>query len=291
MTARAALRLGRVSNLPTVWTNVLAGAVIAGAGLSDARVGLVLAAASLLYLGGMFLNDWCDREIDARERGARPIPAGDASARAVLIAGACMLVLAVGLLALAGLALTDGAGWWPIGAGLALVAAILLYDVRHKQTPWAPLVMAACRWLVYIVAAAAVVGAPPALAVGAGALLAVHIVGLTAIAAQENLRRLENAWPVLMLAIPVVAAIVTGLVTNALAILFAAAFGGAVAVGVWLLRRRASGDIGLAVTTLIAAIALLDAALIAAAGDAPLAWLAGGCFLLTVALQRLVPGT
>jgi len=42
------LRLGRISNLPTVWSNVLAGTLLAGA-QPDVNTGLVLLAASLLY--------------------------------------------------------------------------------------------------------------------------------------------------------------------------------------------------------------------------------------------------
>jgi len=38
VTCPTALRLGRVSNLPTVWTNVLAGAVLSGARLAPGRV-------------------------------------------------------------------------------------------------------------------------------------------------------------------------------------------------------------------------------------------------------------
>ena len=43
MTLRDALLLGRVSNLPTVWTNMLAGAVLSGAAvqLSPALLGLI----------------------------------------------------------------------------------------------------------------------------------------------------------------------------------------------------------------------------------------------------------
>jgi 4-hydroxybenzoate polyprenyltransferase len=46
-----------------------------------------------------------------------------------------------------------------------------------------------------------------------------------------------------------------------------------------------------AVVSLIAGIALLDAVLIAAAGAPGVAWLAVGGFVLTLGLQRLVPGT
>jgi 4-hydroxybenzoate polyprenyltransferase len=42
-----ALVLGRVSNLPTVWTNTLAGVAIAGGALTDPRVGPLLVAFSL----------------------------------------------------------------------------------------------------------------------------------------------------------------------------------------------------------------------------------------------------
>ena len=67
MKLSVALRLGRVSNLPTVWSNTLAGTVIAGG--EPWRLGTLLAALgiSLLYVAGMYLNDAFDREIDANE--------------------------------------------------------------------------------------------------------------------------------------------------------------------------------------------------------------------------------
>jgi hypothetical protein len=52
------LRLGRVSNLPTVWTNVLAGAVLSGGDWRNWRLGLMLVAMSSFYVGGMYLNDY-----------------------------------------------------------------------------------------------------------------------------------------------------------------------------------------------------------------------------------------
>src|SRR5262245_42903634 len=96
------LRLGRVSNLPTVWTNVLAGAVLAGADWHDWRLGPVLLAMSMFYVGGMYLNDYFDRTIDARERPERPIPSGAIRAGAVgaiglgLLAGGAVMAVAMG---------------------------------------------------------------------------------------------------------------------------------------------------------------------------------------------------
>ena len=55
---RAYLLLARISNMPTVWTNVLAAHVAAGAALDT--VPAAAAAMSCLYMGGMVLNDVCD---------------------------------------------------------------------------------------------------------------------------------------------------------------------------------------------------------------------------------------
>src|SRR6185295_15322053 len=71
------LLLARVSNLPTVWTNVLAGMVTRDAPPDWPTFAQIAVAASLFYSGGMFLNDACDAEYDARSRPERPIPSGD----------------------------------------------------------------------------------------------------------------------------------------------------------------------------------------------------------------------
>src|SRR5712691_5360115 len=95
MKCRTYLRLGRVSNLPTVWTNVLAGVVLAGSALEPTTLIALLVVFSLFYVGGMFLNDAFDRHIDARERPERPIPSGLASAREVFGIGYGMLAAAL----------------------------------------------------------------------------------------------------------------------------------------------------------------------------------------------------
>src|SRR5574339_414061 len=97
------LRLGRVSNLPTVWTNVLAGVSVAREPLAFLALAL-----SLFYIGGMYLNDAFDREIDARERPERPIPSGQVKATTVFAVGYGLL--AAGLAALATEAAWAGQG-------------------------------------------------------------------------------------------------------------------------------------------------------------------------------------
>src|SRR6478672_12325365 len=97
--ANTLLRLGRVSNLPTVWTNVIAGATITNDAANLVDVALVGLAMTTFYMGGMYLNDFFDRDIDARERPGRPIHAGDISAGAVSAIGFALLAVGAALLA------------------------------------------------------------------------------------------------------------------------------------------------------------------------------------------------
>lgn len=282
MSLRTALRLGRVSNLPTVWTNALAGAVLAvGAGVPAGSLLVAALALSLFYLGGMWLNDAFDAEIDAAERSTRPIPSGEIGRGTVFLVGGALLLLGAALAAVLGAAAAV--------AGVALAGAILLYDAIHKRTELAPLVMGATRFLCYALAALAVGALPGAALLGAAGLLA-YVVGLTYAARQEAYDRLERAWPLAVLAAPlVVALLMSG--GGALALLLCAALALVMGLALRLLFRRQRGDVPRAVVTLIAGISLYDAALIAGAGAVGWALLAVAAFGLTLLLQRVVPGT
>lgn len=282
MKLRTALRLGRVSNLPTVWTNTLAGAVLAGAGGTGAQFALMLLAFSLFYTGGMFLNDAFDAPFDAAQRPERPIPSGEIGARAVFSWGFGLMAAGIALLAWIGIA--------PALAGVTLATAITFYDWRHKQNLLGPVVMGLCRVLVYVGAGLCVTLAlPDRLWIGA-ALMWCYLIGLTYVAKQENLGRVENLWPLLFLAAPVAYGAWLA-AARPLAGLFWLLFSGWVLVALWFLRRRAKGDVPRAVVSLIAGISLLDALLIAAAGAPALAVLALAGFGVTLFLQRYVVGT
>src|SRR6187399_237800 len=82
---RAYLLLARISNLPTVWTNVLAAYVVAGASRESLPVASI--AVSLFYIAGMLLNDAFDAPVDARARADRPIPNGDVTRTEVFTVG------------------------------------------------------------------------------------------------------------------------------------------------------------------------------------------------------------
>jgi 4-hydroxybenzoate polyprenyltransferase len=286
----AALRLGRVSNLPTVWTNTLAGIVLAGGSALDARTLPLLLALSLFYVAGMYLNDAYDAEIDARERPERPIPSGQVSAETVFAVGFGMMALGLALLAWIGYGVRGGTGIGPVLGGLGLGAAIVIYNRRHKDNPLSPVLMGICRVLVYATAGLAIAyELPPALLFGA-LLLLCYLIGLTYVAKQETLGEVRNLWPLVFLAAPVVYAL-TVAAQNATAAILCLGFVIWIGVALWFLRRRQPGDVPRAVISLIAGISLLDAVLLAAAGATQVAWLAVLAFLLTLALQRAVPGT
>jgi 4-hydroxybenzoate polyprenyltransferase len=173
---RSYLLLARVSNLPTVWTNVLAGFVAAGPAAEWGSFSRIAGAISLFYAGGMFLNDAFDVGFDRHARPERPIPSGDATRWEVLLAGGVLVASGELFLAPHGLALS---------LGLALAAAIVFYDYRHKGVAAAPLVMGLCRALVYCIGAAAA-GVVSGSALAGAAIIGSYVVVLTVVAKQSG---------------------------------------------------------------------------------------------------------
>jgi len=145
---RGYLELLRPPNVVTAIADVLAGYAVAGRG-QGSRLAWLLGATVCLYAGGVVLNDYCDRAIDASERPERPIPSGRVTARA---AGALGVVLLV-----AGVFLAFGGGAAAGAVAMALAACIIVYDGRAKRYAFAgPVVMGSCRALNLVLGMAAV---------------------------------------------------------------------------------------------------------------------------------------
>jgi 4-hydroxybenzoate polyprenyltransferase len=229
---RAYLLLSRVSNLPTVWSNVLAGCVLAAPIVQWPVFYRLAIAVSLLYTSGMFLNDAFDYESDAVARPDRPLPAGEVSVVAAFVVG--FSLMAVGELIIA----AQGATYAPAVWGLGLAVAILYYNARHKRDPLGPLIMGICRGLVYCVAASAIAPVlPPSVSIAAVVMTA-YVLSLTFVA------------------------------------------------------KKLGPKAGVVIPLLIAGISVVDAAVIALAGGSlPLVLVAIVAGLLTLGLQRVVPGT
>jgi 4-hydroxybenzoate polyprenyltransferase len=276
MQLRTALRLGRVSSLPTVTSNVLAAIALAGGFPHASTLVLVCVAMSLFYLGGTFLNDAFDRDFDRVDRTDRPIPAGEVHAATVFDTGFVMLFAGIGLIA--GLAVATGAGGKPVVAAIALGSLIVFYDAHHRNNPWAPLLMGLIRASVYVIAALLVRPDLSSEVLVGAALLVAYLVGLTVLGSG----RFTSLWPLALLGLVFAVARPTG--PTAVPV-YAAFF-------LWVLRalvQLRGRQTRVAVTGLVAGISLLDALLIANLGRPVLAAAAIAAFLATTALQKIVP--
>ena len=68
--------LARISNLPTILSNCLAGTALAGVSSFHFRVLVLMALMSCFYTAGMILNDVCDYRWDAAHKPHRPLVRG-----------------------------------------------------------------------------------------------------------------------------------------------------------------------------------------------------------------------
>jgi len=296
-TLSTALTLGRVSNLPTVWTNTLAGILMAGGSVLSQQTLPLIIAMSLAYIGGMFLNDAFDRHIDAIQRPERPIPAGLVSPRDVFIAGFGMLLLAILLVHLG----SSGNGSATIAATL-LTALIVLYNCWHKANPVSPLIMGLCRLMVYISCALAISSQINTLLLMGSAVTLSYLIGLTYTAKQEQFGHISCFWPLAFLAAPIVFGAYIALLYPLIWIVVAA-------ISLWifhclrLILRRQPGDMPRAVVRLIAGISLIDLLLMLSAinllsHSGPTELFSGliaaiglAAFSCTLLMQRFIAGT
>lgn len=286
--ARAHLSLARISNSPTVVSNALAGAALAGAfGVTFSAASLwtlvlLSLAMVLFYTAGMYLNDLFDLERDRQERPERPLPSGAVSQREALTVTVLLFSAGTFCLSLLGAA--------PLVSGLVLVALIVLYDAWHKTNPLSPVVMAATRVMVYVTAFVAF--SPLTLANGLNApfvfwslLLGLYIVGLTFIAKTET-RTLTGYWPALLLFLPPLLA-AAALPWTLFWLPLGFALWLAYSAGFVYIDRQ----VGRAIGQLIAGVSLLDALVLALFGTLAGAWVALAAFAGTLFLQRYIRGT
>lgn len=278
------LALARISNSPTVVSNTLAGAALAGALWPDGKMGFIAIAMVLFYTAGMYLNDLMDYTIDCRERPERPLPAG-------IVSRSAAVVVALALFSCGSLLLWS-VGPLPFLSGLMLIALIICYDRWHKSNPLSPLLMALCRLMVYITAFLAFSVQSFSTLLIPGSLLVLYVIGLTYIAKTENKPSITNVSIVATLFLPTVYFTARQLqqvqwVTLPLILFFTIW----VAYSVSFAFRSPKRQVGQTVGQLIAGISLLDALVLAASGSLPGTPLALLSFALTLYLQRYVRGT
>ncbi len=191
---RTLLVLGRVSNLPTVWSNCLAGWWLGGGG-NLWKLPFLFLGVSALYTAGMFLNDAFDEAFDRQRRTERPIPSGKISASLVWRLGFAQLGLGILLLLPCGKIAAVSA--------VLLALTILIYDFSHKFLNASPWLMGACRFWVYIIAGATGADGVNGFPIFCGVAMALYVVGLSYVAKRESFRGAVSFWPLLLLIAPI----------------------------------------------------------------------------------------
>jgi len=279
---RTLLILGRASNLPTVWSNCLAGWFLGGGG-EPSRLALLCTGATFLYLGGMYLNDAFDAQFDQQHRPERPIPSGAIRAQSVWRWGFTWLLL--GLLELSLLGESTAV------LAVMLAVSILVYDAIHKIFAFSPILMAGCRFFLVILAASAAEDGVVGLSIWSALVLAAYVVGLSFLARRESTHVVVQPWPSFFLAAPVVLALVINRGEFARRGLLLS-----VILGIWALASlrhifwAAQPNIGRTVSGLLAGIVLVD---LLAVGGGPLALrlVFASLFVLALLFQRFIPAT
>ncbi|MDG1357406.1 MAG: hypothetical protein P8P36_04355 [Akkermansiaceae bacterium] len=177
--ALALLATGRIANLPTVCSNVLAGFCLSSLLLSQSDIGVFAQTASitpllflmlsccLIYVAGCMLGDAVDHSFDLKNRPKRPIPLGILDAPRIRAASYLLFIVALIILSLIS-PLTISLSQQPnhlyegratsiqtheILLGCLLTMVVAGYAFHHKKNKAAALtMMGSCRFLLVILA-------------------------------------------------------------------------------------------------------------------------------------------
>jgi hypothetical protein len=280
---RTLVVLGRVSNLPTVWSNCLAGWWLGG-GENFANLPWLFFGVSALYLGGMYLNDAFDVDFDRQHRPERPIPSGAISLPVVW--GWGLAWLGLGALSLIVIGKTTGA------LALVLILCIIIYDATHKVITASPWLMGACRFWIYVIAGSTASWGVNGWPIWCGVALALYVAGLSHMARLESSRARVPRWPLALLAVPVFLALMMDTGENRVPALLLSLI-----LVLWIARcvrpmfQGGQMNVGRIVSGLLAGIVFVD--WLAVAPGCPPALNAVFLILFgaTLGLQRFVPAT
>ena len=288
--AAGLLALLRPPNVFTAVADSAAGLLLARrAGPVAGDPGLwCLAASACLYLGGIALNDYFDRDVDAVERPERPIPSG-------AVPPAVAAGIGAGLLA-AGIAFAGLAGGSATTVAAVLALAIVLYDAVSKGTAAGFLNMGVCRGLNFYMPMSLAMKSVPTFFFFAPLLLTAYIAVLTYLAREEvggNTRERARGGVTAMTVVAAVTAVAIAPWPAApvgwafLAVLVAR--GAMLFAPLW--TEPGGPTTGRAIGGGILMIPLFDATFVAAAGQAPWAFAVASLMLPAMALRRMYSPT
>jgi len=285
----------RVSNAPTIISNVLVGIALAIQShnieyshlknpppLDFIKPALIVSIILLcIYFGGMILNDAFDVSLDKERRPERPIPQGIITAKTAWSTGLCLLAVSI----LFSLRINVET----IVSTCMLSACVLLYTFLHHRMISSIVLMGVCRALVYVTAFTAFFSIFPTQLIGYCIAIAVYTGLLTCIGKSEHLNNSKNT---LLLCLMYLNAIIP-------AFLFGSAFSLhwfvlfvficwiTLAIRYFnVLRLPKQG-----MHTLLSGFCLLDCVFLATMQEYSIMIVSFICFVFTVAMHRKVSGT
>ena len=294
--AQAWFKMLRISNSPTIISNVMVGLALAiqshtrewADRATPPRLDFlsILVAISLglllIYFSGMIFNDAIDAKWDKKHRPNRPIPSGMIKKRDAWLTASFALGSGV---------LLCGMNRDSMLFPLLLAVVVLAYTFLHRWFVPAIVLMALSRALVYVVAMFALGHPPPFVhLLGFCIAIGVYTALLTLIGRREHEGASKHASLVwLMVVPPFIPLAMYGGVTSFFWIML-------VVFIVWLLIawrdfRKSTNQPIAGMHKLLAGFCLLDCVLIASIGEISLMIVSLVCFVLTVAGHRKVIGT
>ena len=295
---QAWLKMLRISNAPTIISNVMVGLALAiqshalefKSVLSPPRLDylkplfVISVALLLIYFSGMIFNDAIDARWDKKHRPDKPIPSGVIRNRDAWLTASVMLgcgVLLIGMF--------QGSGAMVLSIVLSVV--VLAYTFLHRWIIPAVILMAMSRALVYFVAMTALRPPPPFVhLLGFCIAIGVYTALLTLIGRREHKGESKYAWLVWLMIIPPIIPMVMYGESHEFAWILLVVF------TAWLLfawrdfRQPTNRPIA-GMHTLLAGFCLLDCVLIASIGELSILIVSLICFVFTVAAHRKVMGT
>jgi hypothetical protein len=275
---RAILILSRLSGLPTIWSNCLAGWWLGGGG-NHGDLPFLFAGATFIYLGGAFLNDAFDVEHDRMHRPGRPIPSGAIKLETAWRWG--LGWLAAGALSLLALGNVSAV------LGLALVVLVVLRSATHRVMGVSVVLSGLCRFLLYILGACVTFRGVTGWAIWCGLALAAYVTGLEFLARWRSEPERTPYWPAGLLAAPILLALILDVGPYRESALLLSAI-----LALWVLRAlrqtfwSLERNLQKTISSLMAGIVLVDW-LATAKPPRELSFAFIGLLLVTVVLQRL----
>lgn len=285
----------RISNAPTIISNVMVGLALAIQSHSLAwsetsmpprldflKILFIISVAILLmYFSGMIFNDAMDAKWDKKHRPNRPIPSGLIKRRDAWVTASFMMVCAVLLCGMQG----------ALQLSIVLSLVVLAYTLFHRWLFPAAILMALGRSLVYFIAMTALSPPPPfGHLLGFCIAIGVYTTILTILGRNEHGGEAKHPWLTWLMLLPPIIPLVMYREAHEFAWVMLMIYIAWMVMS-WRDFRKPNSQPIAGMHKLLAGFCLLDCVLIAMLGEISIMVVSVICFVFTIAAHRKVMGT